>query len=102
MAGQVIEYSGKKSTRFRLRFHDARGRRVSETLPKGTTRREAERALAARIADVDRGLQEAVRIGDIPRGRDALGCGVSARFAVKAEHGGQLQTHRKQASAEAV
>src|SRR6266508_879465 len=58
MAGQVIEYSGKKSTRFRLRCHDARGRRVSETLQKGTTRREAERALAARIADVDRGYKK--------------------------------------------
>jgi integrase len=54
MAGQVIEYAGKRGTTFRLRFHDARGQRVIETLPRGTTRKEAERALAARIADVDR------------------------------------------------
>jgi len=58
MAGQVIEYAGKKRTTYRLRFNDARGRRVSETLPKGTTRKEAERALAARIADVDRGYKK--------------------------------------------
>ena len=54
MVGQIIEYAGKRGTTYRLRFHDARGQRVIETLPRGTTRKEAERALAARIADVDR------------------------------------------------
>jgi integrase len=54
--GGVVEYKGKRGTTYRLRFRDAKGVRQGETLPLGTSKREAHRLLAERVADVSRGV----------------------------------------------
>ena len=52
--GTVIEYPGKRGTTFRLKYKDASGKRVTETLPKGTTAKGAKEALRDRESDVSR------------------------------------------------
>src|SRR5919205_830517 len=53
----VVRYEGKRGVVFRIKFADAAGRQVQETLGReadGWTYKKAERALGARLADVDR------------------------------------------------
>lgn len=40
-SGTLVEYRGKRGTRFYLRYFDATGKRVSDKTPAGTSRREA-------------------------------------------------------------
>jgi integrase len=62
-SGCVVEYKGKRGKVFRIKFTDASGKQVMQTLgpardpkvhPEGLTRREAEQALADRLSDVRR------------------------------------------------
>lgn len=53
----IIKYSGKRGTVFRIKYRDATGRQVQETLGKasdGWTRRKAEAALRARLVEIER------------------------------------------------
>jgi integrase len=53
----VIRYDGVRGTTWRIKYRDASGRQVKETLgpaADGWTRRKAESALRARLTDVDR------------------------------------------------
>jgi integrase len=55
--GSVIRYAGKRGGVWRIRYRDADGRRVSETLgpeAKGWDRRRATEALRERLVDVKR------------------------------------------------
>ncbi len=52
--GSIIEYPGKRGTTFRLKYTDASGKRVLETLPRGTTAKGAKEALRDRESDVSR------------------------------------------------
>lgn len=54
--GRVWRYQGKRGTVWRIRYRDANGRRVLETLGKEPTwnRRLAERELRRRLVDVER------------------------------------------------
>jgi integrase len=61
-SGCVVEYDGKRGKVFRIKFTDATGRQVMETLgparssrhPRGLTRQQARKALRDRLSDVDR------------------------------------------------
>jgi integrase len=56
-SGAVIEYQGKRGTVWRIKFADANGRQVMQTLgptSEGWTRKKAERALGAKLAEVAR------------------------------------------------
>src|SRR5436309_685838 len=56
-SGTIIEYPGKRGKTFRIKFVDASGKRVSETLGSekdGWTRKKAEQALNERLTDVRR------------------------------------------------
>jgi integrase len=58
--GEVLRYQGKRGTVWRLRYRDASGRRVRETLGReadGWNRRRSEAALRERLSDVDRGYR---------------------------------------------
>jgi hypothetical protein len=62
VAGHIEQYRGKSGPSYRLRYtagRDARGKRrqFARTMPQGTTRKQAERALAMLIADVERQAQ---------------------------------------------
>lgn len=53
----VVEYQGKRGLVFRVKFTDADGRQVQQTLGReadGWTRRKAERELGARLATVEK------------------------------------------------
>jgi hypothetical protein len=53
----VIKYAGKRGVVWRVKFKDADGRQVTETLGRadaGWTKRTAEAALRNRLADVER------------------------------------------------
>jgi integrase len=53
----VIEYAGKRGRVFRIKYRDATGLQVMETIGRaddGCTRRKAERELRNRLTDVDR------------------------------------------------
>jgi integrase-like protein len=55
--GSVIRYEGARSATWRIKFRDATGRQVMETLGReadGWTEKKAQRALGARLAEVDR------------------------------------------------
>ena len=54
--GRVWRYEGKRGVVWRIRYRDATGRRVLETLGKEPTwnRRLAERELRRRLVDVER------------------------------------------------
>jgi hypothetical protein len=56
----VIPYDGKRGRVWRIKFVDANGRQVMETLGperEGWTQRKAERALGARLDAVQRGMR---------------------------------------------
>jgi integrase len=61
----VIEYAGKRAGRvFRLKYRDAAGTQVMETLGReddGWTRKRAERELGVRLAKVEEGLTRETR-----------------------------------------
>src|SRR6266536_5978155 len=53
----VIRYAGKRGVVWRVKYRDAEGRQVKETLgpaSEGWTKRKAEAALRARLTDVAR------------------------------------------------
>ena len=57
----VIPYHGKRGTVWRIKYADADGRQVMETLGlerDGWTRTKAQRALGAREAEVARGMRK--------------------------------------------
>jgi hypothetical protein len=57
MPSGVIKYEGKRGVVWRVKYEDANGKQVQETLGKasdGWTKRKAEAALRARQTDVDR------------------------------------------------
>src|SRR4051794_18434278 len=67
MAGHIETYEGARGTTFRIiadagRDENEKRRRVKRTLPKGTTRAQAEKALAKLVTDVDR--QQANLVGN--------------------------------------
>ena len=52
----VIRYEGPRGVSWRIKYQDADGRQVKETLGREAVRdrRKAERALGARLADVEK------------------------------------------------
>jgi hypothetical protein len=56
----VIRYEGPRGVSWRVKYVDADGRQVKETLGREPEwdRRKAERALGARLVDVDRGMRK--------------------------------------------
>ncbi len=56
----VIRYEGPRGIVWRVKFVDADGRQVKETLGREPEwdRRKAERALGARLADVEKGMRK--------------------------------------------
>jgi integrase len=56
----VIRYDGKRGVVWRVKYADADGRQVMETLGREPEwdRRKAERALGARLADVEKGMRK--------------------------------------------
>ena len=53
----IVKYTGKRGTTWRIKFRDASGKQMMETLGKaseGWTKRKAEAALRARLTDVER------------------------------------------------
>ncbi len=57
----VIRYDGKRGTVWRIKYVDADGHQVMETLGSkrdGWTETKAERALGARLAEVERGMRK--------------------------------------------
>lgn len=57
----MIPYHGKRGTTWRIKFVDADGRQVMETLGSehdGWDERKAERALGAKLAEIERGLRK--------------------------------------------
>jgi integrase len=68
-SGAVIEYRGKRGTVFRIKYSDAAGKQVMETLGaarEGWTRRKAKTELRRRLARVDGGWRQpsALTFGD--------------------------------------
>jgi len=66
----VLRYEGARGATWRLKYRDAEGRQVMETLgpeADGWTRRTAERALGAKLAEVERGMRKPRRrtFGDL-------------------------------------
>jgi hypothetical protein len=59
----VIRYEGARGVSWRVKYADASGRQVMETLGREPEwdRRKAERALGARLADVDKGMRKPKR-----------------------------------------
>jgi hypothetical protein len=60
----VIEYTGKRGKVFRVKYNDAAGTQIMETLGResdGWTRKQAERELGVRLANVDEGLTRETR-----------------------------------------
>ncbi len=59
-AACVIRYEGARGVVWRVKFSDADGRQVMETLGREPEwdRRKAERALGARLAEVERGMRK--------------------------------------------
>ena len=59
----VIRYEGARGVSWRVKYPDADGRQVKETLGREPEwdRRKAERALGARLADVDKGMRKPKR-----------------------------------------
>ncbi len=59
-AGEVHRYEGKRGAVWRLRYRDASGKRIRETLGReadGWNRKRAEAALRERLSEVDRGYR---------------------------------------------
>ncbi len=66
----VLRYEGARGVSWRVKYRDAEGRQVMETLGQeanGWTRREAERALGAKLADVKKRMRKPRRrtFGDL-------------------------------------
>lgn len=66
----VIPYHGKRGTTWRIKYADADGQQIMETLGReadGWNRRKAERALGAKLAEVERGMRKPRRrtFGDL-------------------------------------
>ena len=62
--GSVIDYHGARGVVWRIKYRDAGGRQVMETLGRvsdGWNRRKAERALGARLAAVEAGMRKPSR-----------------------------------------
>jgi hypothetical protein len=59
-SGCVLRYEGPRGVSWKIKYADADGRQVKETLGREPewNRRKAERALGARLADVDRGMRK--------------------------------------------
>jgi integrase len=59
----VIRYEGPRGVTWKVKYVDAGGRQVKETLGREPdwNRRKAERALGARLADVDKGMRKPAR-----------------------------------------
>lgn len=59
----VLRYDGARGVSWRIKYVDAAGRQVKETLGREPEwdRRKAERALGARLADVEKGMQKPKR-----------------------------------------
>ena len=59
----VIRYQGPRGVSWRIKYLDADGRQVKETLGREPEwdRRKAERALGARLADVEKGMRKPAR-----------------------------------------
>ena len=80
----VIRYEGKRGVTWRVKYADADGRQVMETLGREPEwdRRKAERALGARLDDVvgirllglEDGADEAARGDVVVDDEDLLGC----------------------------
>lgn len=62
-AACVIRYEGARGVSWRIKYADADGRQVKETLGREPVwdRRKAERALGARLADVEKGMRKPAR-----------------------------------------
>jgi hypothetical protein len=56
----VIRYEGARGVSWRVKYVDADGRQVKETLGREPewSRRKAERALGAHLADVEKGMTD--------------------------------------------
>jgi integrase len=73
----VIEYAGKRGVVFRVKFQDADGKQVQETVGRaadGWTRQRAERELGKRLDAVEKGLRKPTRrtFGDLADEFDAV------------------------------
>jgi integrase len=73
----VVEYAGKRGVVFRVKFQDATGKQVQETVGRasdGWTRQKAERELGKRLDAVEKGLRKPSRrtFGDLVDEFDAV------------------------------
>src|SRR5262245_21853511 len=68
-SGCVLRYEGPRGVSWKLKYRDADGRQVKETLGREPEwdHRKAERALGARLAEVEKGLRKPRRrtFGDL-------------------------------------
>jgi integrase len=74
----VIRYDGKRGTVWRIKYADADGRQVMETLGSergGWTEKKSERALGAKLSEVERGMRKPRRrtFGDLLEEFEAVG-----------------------------
>jgi integrase len=71
--GSVVQYQSKRGVVYRLKYRDAAGKQIQETLGsalEGWSKRKAEQELRNRLADVDRELfvrPEPIRFADFAR-----------------------------------
>jgi integrase len=63
-SGCIVTYRGKRGTVYRMKYVDASGRQVMETLPGVETKTEAKERLQNRLAEVNKGFQK--REGKVP------------------------------------
>jgi integrase len=79
----VIRYEGPRGVSWRIKFMDADGRQVKETLGREPEwdRRKAERTLGARLADVEKGMRKPKRrtFNDLADEFEQVGLGARPR-----------------------
>ena len=77
----VIRYDGARGVVWRVKYADADGRQVQETLGPEPEwdRRKAERALGARLADVDKGMRKPGRRTFADLADEFVAVGLAAR-----------------------
>lgn len=77
----VIRYDGARGVVWRVKYADADGRQVQETLGPEPEwdRRKAERALGARLADVDKGMRKPARRTFADLADEFVAVGLAAR-----------------------
>jgi hypothetical protein len=79
----VIRYEGPRGVSWKIKYLDADGRQVKETLGREPVwdRRKAERALGARLADVDKGMRKPTRrtFNDLADEFEAIALGARPR-----------------------